>query len=57
VDVRYEHSAAVTAHIVNLLSADMPKAELFGKILFLIRSAMIDAQAELDGVRFIPSEN
>ncbi len=54
---RFDHSAAAAAQIVNLLSADMPKAELFAKVLFLILHSMYEADGELNGIRYLPSDN
>lgn len=54
---RYDQSAAAAAQIVNLLSGDMPKAELFSKVLFLILHCMYEAEAGLNGIRFLPSDN
>jgi hypothetical protein len=56
-DIRLDHASRAAAHAVNVLDRDMPKHEQFSRIVWLIQQAMIDAQAELDGIRFVPSEN
>jgi hypothetical protein len=55
---RYDHAAAASARICNLyLGTDMPKAEVFGRILFIVLEAMYAAERELNAERFEPSRN
>jgi hypothetical protein len=57
-DVRYYHAAEVAAHIVNCLTLDAGtcKAELFGKILFLVLDAVYACEEELK-ISLEPSVN
>jgi hypothetical protein len=52
-DRRYDLAAEIAAHICNLLAGDMPKAERFGRILFLI----LDGFYEAERGQFDPSDN
>lgn len=56
---RYHRAAEATAHIVNLLAGDHPggKAQLYGRILFLILEAMNRASDDLGDSRYQPSRN
>lgn len=55
---RYDWSAAAAAEILNLhFQADEPKAVIYGRILFTILNAMYKAEAEISGLRYVPSEN
>jgi hypothetical protein len=57
-DIHYEASSAVAATIVNIcLNSSESKVELFSKILRLVYFSMKEAQAEMDGIRFLPSDN
>ena len=55
---RYDHAARTAAAIVNLHgTSDDPPAVKFAKILFLILSAMDEAERELSEMRHIVSRN
>jgi hypothetical protein len=55
---RYDWAAVAAAQIVNLyLGTDLPKPEVFGKILFIVLDAMYAADCELNAERFEPSRN
>ncbi len=55
---KYDHAAAAAAHIVNLyLGDDQPKAEIFGKILFVVLESMYAAERELNERRLEASKN
>lgn len=56
---RYDRAAAASAYILNMNLADpsLPKAEAFGKILFVILDAMYLAEEELRRGRMSPSPN
>ena len=52
-----DYAAVAAAQIVNTLSADVCKAELFGRIERIILDAMWLADAELASRRLEPSLN
>jgi hypothetical protein len=54
---RYDHAARASAEIVNLLNLSEPKAVQFSRVLFLILHAMYEAESELNGRLYVPSEN
>jgi hypothetical protein len=55
---RYHRSAEATAAILNLyFDSERPKAELYGKILFVILAAMHAAEDDLFWCRIEPSDN
>lgn len=54
---RYDHAARAAAQWLNLHDPGECKAQQFGRLIFLILDAMYKADAELNGVRFEPSEN
>jgi hypothetical protein len=55
---RYDWAAKVSAEIINChLDSKESKVVLFGKILFIILSAMDRAEEELSWQRLEPSEN
>ncbi len=56
---RYHRAAEASAHIVNLLSGDWPggKADLFGRVLFVILDAIYAAERDVNARRFEPSNN
>jgi hypothetical protein len=56
---RYARSAEAAAVIVNLLAGDYPggKAQLYGRVLFLILEAMYQVSDDLAEGRYQPSEN
>jgi hypothetical protein len=55
---RYDWAARTTAQVVNLLAENSdPKHVLYAKVLFLILHSMYAADAELNGLRFEPSDN
>jgi hypothetical protein len=56
---RYACAAESAAHIINLLAGDHPggKAQLYGRALFAILSAIYAADEAKNEIRFQPSEN
>jgi hypothetical protein len=55
---RYDNAARAAAEILNLhWGTDQPKATIFSKLLFTILQAMYQAEAELNGMIYEPSEN
>jgi hypothetical protein len=56
-DVHYDHAARAACHVVNTVAADLPKVEMYERIVRLILQVMQDAQAEIDERRLMPSEN
>jgi hypothetical protein len=55
---KYDHAAAAAAQIINLdLGPDQLRAEVFGKILFIVLDSMYAAERELNAQRFEPSSN
>lgn len=55
---RYANAAAASAEICNLwVGADLPKAEIFGRVLWVILQAMARADEELAEDRLKPSRN
>lgn len=54
---RYDYSAVAAAQILNTLDTDMPKADKFGRILFIVLDAMYLAETELKQLRATPSKN
>ncbi len=55
---RYDWAASAAAQILNLpLAADQPKAELFGRILFIVLDSIYAAENELNALRLEPSGN
>ena len=55
---RYQVACEVAAHICNILARDYPggKAELFGRVTFLLLDGMYEAERRLAG-RLEPSSN
>jgi hypothetical protein len=54
---RYEHAAKAAAEWLNLHDPSECKAQQFGRLLFLILSAIYAAEEEISGIRYEPSEN
>jgi hypothetical protein len=56
---RYHRAAETAATIINLFAGDYAggKAQLYGRILFLILAAMYQVSDDLGEGRYEPSEN
>lgn len=54
---RYDHAARAAAEWLNLHDPSECKAQQFGRLLFLILSAMYEAERELAEMRHIISRN